>query len=63
MEIFASSPSWTRILGSALIGGPQSAFLAAALVKDRVVGVCAAGDSRLYHLPFGGEGRWDERTK
>ena len=52
-ELFPTWANWTRLLDSALIGGPQSTFLAAALVKDRVVGVCA-GDSRLYHLQFGG---------
>ncbi len=53
-ELFPNWVNWTRLLDSALLGGPQSTFVAVAAIKDRVVGVCA-GDSRLYYLPFGGE--------
>ena len=53
-DLFPTWVNWTRLLDSALLGGPQSTFLAVAAIKDRVVGVCV-GDSRLYYLPFGGE--------
>jgi len=41
---------WAHPLDSALLGGPQSTFLAMAILGNRVVGTCA-GDSRLYLLP------------
>jgi len=52
--VFPTWVNWTRLMDSALLGGSQSTLLAIAIMHDRVVGVCA-GDSRLYHLPFGGE--------
>ena len=52
--LFPTWVNWTRLLDSALLGGPQSTFVAVAALKDRAVGVCV-GDSRLYRLPFGGE--------
>ena len=54
IELFPTWVNWTRLMDSALLGGPQSTFVAVAAIKDRAVGVCV-GDSRLYHLPFGGE--------
>lgn len=54
VERFTTWRDWAHLLDSALLGGPQSTFLAVAAFDDRVVGVCA-GDSRLYHLPFEGE--------
>ena len=46
---FATWSRWASVLDSALLGGPQSTFLAVAVVGDRVVGTCV-GDSRLYRL-------------
>jgi hypothetical protein len=53
-ERFTSWRDWTRLLDSALLGGPQSTFLAISALEDRIMGVCA-GDSRLYLLPLEGE--------
>lgn len=53
MTQFATWSSWAKVLDSALMGGPQSTFLAVAVVGDRVVGSCA-GDSRLYRLTLDG---------
>ena len=50
---FATWSSWARVLDSALLGGPQSTFLAVAVVGNRVVGSCV-GDSRLYRLTLDG---------
>ncbi|BDU68726.1 hypothetical protein GETHOR_08270 [Geothrix oryzae] len=41
---------WAHLPDSALLGGPQSTFLALACLGSRVLGACA-GDSRLYLLP------------
>ena len=46
---FATWTSWAKVLDSALMGGPQSTFLAVAVVGNQIVGGCA-GDSRLYRL-------------
>ncbi len=46
---FATWSNWTQLLDSALMGGPQSTFVAVAVVGNRAVGACA-GDSRLYRL-------------
>ena len=54
MALFSTWENWVRLLDSALLGGPQSTFLAVAALEGRVVGVCA-GDSRLYLLPKEGE--------
>ena len=53
MTQFATWTSWVKVLDSALMGGPQSTFLAVAIVGDRVVGSCV-GDSRLYRLTLDG---------
>lgn len=53
---FQTWSHWAHLLDSALLGGPQSTFLALACLEDRVVGTCA-GDSRLYLLPQEGEPR------
>ncbi|HJW73265.1 MAG TPA: SpoIIE family protein phosphatase [Geothrix sp.] len=53
-QFFQTWNNWTHLLDSALLGGPQSTFLAVAILPDRVVGACA-GDSRLYYLPSAGE--------
>ncbi len=45
--------SWVKKLDSALLGGSQSTFLAAAVAGNQVVGV-SAGDSQAYLI--GGEG-------
>ena len=50
---FATWSRWASVLDSALMGGPQSTFLAVAVIGNRVVGSCA-GDSRLYRLAPGG---------
>ena len=44
---------WTKGLDSALLGGPEATFVAAAVIGDQVIGV-AAGDSRAYLTPFEG---------
>ena len=44
---------WAKGLDSALLGGPEATFVAAAVIGDQVVGV-AAGDSRAYLTPFEG---------
>lgn len=54
LQRFETWAHWTRLLDSALLGGPQSTFLAVACLGHRVVGVCA-GDSRLYHLDQAGK--------
>ena len=54
IESFSTWSNWTHLLDSSLLGGPQSTFLAAAIIQDRILGVCAV-DSRLYHLPLVGE--------
>ena len=53
MTQFATWSGWVKVLDSALMGGPQSTFLAVAVVGDRVVGSCV-GDSRLYRLTLDG---------
>lgn len=54
INLFATWSGWLKVLDSALMGGPQSTFLAVAVLGDRVVGSCV-GDSRLYRLaPDGG---------
>lgn len=47
---FQTWSHWAHLLDSALLGGPQSTFLALACLGNRVVGTCA-GDSRLYLMP------------
>jgi len=47
IERFPTWAGWVRVLDSALLGGAQSTFLAAAVIGDRVVGACV-GDSRAY---------------
>jgi len=47
---------WTRSLDSALTGGAQSTFVAAAVLGNVVVGV-TAGDSRAYLVPLDGQTR------
>ena len=54
--LFSCWENWVGLLDSALLGGPQSTFLAIATLDGRVVGACA-GDSRLYHLPAKGDVR------
>ena len=44
---------WAKRLDSALLGGPEATFVAAAAIGDEVVGV-AAGDSRAYLVPLEG---------
>lgn len=44
---------WVKGLDSALLGGPEATLVAAAVVCEQVVGVCA-GDSRAYLLTFDG---------
>ena len=44
---------WARGLDSALLGGSEATLVAAAVVGDQVIGVCA-GDSRAYLVPFEG---------
>ena len=44
---------WAKGLDSALLGGPEATLVAAAVVGEQVVGVCA-GDSRAYLVPFDG---------
>jgi serine/threonine protein phosphatase PrpC len=44
---------WAKRLDSALLGGPEATFVAAAALGDDVVGV-AAGDSRAYLVPLEG---------
>ena len=56
VALFSTWENWVRLLDSALLGGPQSTFLAIAVLDERVVGACA-GDSRLYLLPGEGEVR------
>ena len=46
---FKAWSNWAKILDSALLGGPQSTFVAVAVIGQRVVG-CCAGDSRLYRV-------------
>jgi len=50
---FMTWSTWAKILDSALLGGPQSTFVAVAVIGQRVVG-CCAGDSRLYRILAGG---------
>lgn len=51
---FATWSNWAKVLDSAFMGGPQSTFVAVAVVGNQVVGSCV-GDSRLYRLiPDGG---------
>ena len=54
IEQFQTWVNWTHLLDSALLGGAQSTFLAVAMLDGRFLGA-GAGDSRLYHLPLGGE--------
>ena len=56
VALFSTWENWVRLLDSALLGGPQSTFLAMAALEGRVVGACA-GDSRLYLLTEEGEVR------
>jgi len=44
---------WVKGLDSALLGGPEATLVAAAVVGEQLVGVCA-GDSRVYLVPFDG---------
>jgi serine/threonine protein phosphatase PrpC len=44
---------WVKGLDSALLGGAEATFVAAAVVREEAVGVCA-GDSRAYLVPFDG---------
>lgn len=44
---------WAKGLDSALLGGPQSTLVAAAVVGEEAMGV-AAGDSRAYVVPIEG---------
>src|SRR3990172_8646822 len=44
---------WAKGLDSALLGGPEATLVAAAVVGEQVVGVCA-GDSPAYLVPFDG---------
>lgn len=53
---FQTWSHWAHLLDSALLGGPQSTFLALACLGNRIVGTCV-GDSRLYLLPREGEPR------
>ncbi len=46
---FATWSNWTQLLDSALMGGPQSTFVAVSVVGSQAFGACA-GDSRLYRL-------------
>jgi hypothetical protein len=50
---FLAWSTWTKLLDTALLGGPQSTFLAVAVVGNRLVGSCA-GDSRLYRWSLDG---------
>ena len=43
MNQFATWSGWVKVLDSALMGGPQSTFLAVAVLGDRVVGTRAPG--------------------
>jgi serine/threonine protein phosphatase PrpC len=54
IERFPTWTNWTHLLDSAILGGPQSTFLAVAFLNNRIVGVCT-GDTRLYFLPAEGE--------
>ena len=51
---FLAWSNWTKLLDSSLLGGPQSTFLAVAVVGDRLLGSCA-GDSRLYRWSLDGQ--------
>jgi hypothetical protein len=51
---FQTWSNWTKLLDSSLLGGPQSTFLAVAVVGNRLVGSCA-GDSRLYRWNLDGQ--------
>ena len=51
---FQTWSNWTKLLDSSLLGGPQSTFLAIAVVGNRLVGSCA-GDSRLYRWNLDGQ--------
>jgi len=46
---FATWSNWTQLLDSALLGGPQSTFVAVSVLGNRAFGACV-GDSRLYRL-------------
>ena len=49
----ASWTAWTKLLDSALLGGPEATFAGAAVVGTEVCGA-VVGDARAYVLPFGG---------
>lgn len=51
---FQTWSNWAKLLDSSLLGGPQSTFLAVAVVGNRLVG-CCAGDSRLYRWNLDGQ--------
>jgi serine/threonine protein phosphatase PrpC len=44
---FPTWQGWVKVLDSLVLGGPQSTFVGAALLEERVVGTCV-GDSRAY---------------
>jgi len=54
IERFETWQNITRLLDSSLLGGPQSTFVAIAMLSGRIVGTCV-GDSRLYLLPNAGD--------
>ncbi len=49
----ASWTAWTKLLDSALLGGPEATFACAAVVGTEVCGA-VVGDARAYVLTFGG---------
>jgi len=54
LGLFTTWSSWVKLLDSALLGGAESTFLAAAILDGRLVGACV-GDSRAYQLSREGE--------
>jgi serine/threonine protein phosphatase PrpC len=47
VDRFLAWSSWLKTIDASLLGGPQTTFVGAAMVDDRLLGACA-GDSRVY---------------
>ena len=53
IQEFRTWSNWAKLLDSALMGGPQSTFLAIGITGQKIVG-CCVGDSRLYRIGLDG---------